>query len=378
MATIFKQLTNNDIFTDTTKLTAGIFASGAGKLTGASVYTASISSSNNSYYYTIQDKVNSDASAVSYFDVFFGSYNNYGSNGGTNDLRETETMYKQFANILLDDPYAKFQFTDISGSNSFVEEEIFGLVVKTDKMKDRVHTKFTIELSGSITGSGATDAIHSHGTPHTLVLTNYTASRFPSIAGDYYYVVTGSGGDLNKGTTSADAIGGNLAWDQVYGHFYPNLGTIILSQTKLSASIPGPTGSTHTDGGVTSGSLYSDNAWGFAVDRNTDNTADNKMKLVKALQSGSITLRSEQDLNQTTYYCRLYHNEFNFSSNPTFIQSGSTLGDILDDMQGDPNVYVSGVGLYNTFGELIAVAKLNVPKAKNFNSEIVIAAKLDG
>ena len=81
MATIFKQLTNNDIFTDTTKLTAGIFANGAGQLAGSSVYTASISSSNNSYYYTIQDKVNSDASAVSYFDVFFGSANNYGSNG---------------------------------------------------------------------------------------------------------------------------------------------------------------------------------------------------------------------------------------------------------------------------------------------------------
>ena len=378
MATIFKQLTNNDIFTDTTKLTAGIFANGAGQLAGTSVYTASISSSNNSYYYTIQDKVNSDASAVSYFDVFFGSFNNYGSNGGTNDLRETETVYKQFANILLDDPYAKFQFTDISGSNSFVEEEIYGLVVKTDKMKDRVHTKFTIELSGSITGSGAAGALATTSVPHTLVLTNYTSSRFPSIAGDYYYVVTGSGGALNTGTGTADAIGGNLKWDEVYGHFYPNLGTIVLSATKLSASIPGPTGSAESVGGVTSGSLYSDASWGFAVDRRSDDTADNKMKLVKALQSGSITLRSEQDLNQTTYYCRMYHNEFNFTSNPTFIQSGSTLGDILEDMQGDPTVYVSGIGLYNSFGELIAVAKLNVPQKKNFAKELTIAAKLDG
>jgi hypothetical protein len=379
MATIFKQLTNNDIFTDTTKLTAGIFASGAGQLAGTAVYTASISSSNDSYYYTIQDKVNSDASAVSYFDVFFGSFNNYGSSGGTNDLRETETIYKQFANILLDDPYAKFQFTDISGSNSFVEEEIFGLVVKTDKMKDRVHTKFTLELSGSITGSGAAGAIAGVGLPHTLVLTNYTSSRFPSIAGDYYYVVSGSGGAINKGTSAATpGAGGHLAWDQVYGHFYPNLGTIVLSGTQLSASIPGPTGSSNVLGGLTSGSQYEDANWGFAVDRRTDGNADNKMKLVKSLQSGSVTLRSEQDLNQTTYYCRMYHNEFNFSSNPTFIQSGSTLGDILEDMQGDPTVYVSGIGLYNTFGELIAVAKLNIPQKKNFNKELTIAAKLDG
>ena len=201
MATIFKQLTNNDIFTDTTKLTAGIFANGAGQLAGTAVYTASISSSNNSYYYTIQDKVNSDASAVSYFDVFFGSANNYGSNGGVNDLRETETMYKQFANVLLDDPYAKFRFTDVSGSNEFVEDEIYGIVVKTDKMKDRVHTQFTIELSGSITGSGAQGEL-SDGHAHNLVLTNLTSSRFPSIAGDYYYVVSGSAGAHNKGTAA--------------------------------------------------------------------------------------------------------------------------------------------------------------------------------
>ena len=242
-------------------------------------------------------------------------------------------------------------------------------------MKDRVHTKFTLELSASLSGS---DGQNCGG--HALVLTNYTGSRYPSIAGDYYKIVTGSGGVIDRGTSGdagADSTG-NLGRDTVYGHFYPDLGTIILSATKLSASMQGPSGSSTTTGGVTSGSNLSDVKYGFALDQRSDGNADNKMKLVKALQSGSITVRSEQDLNQTTYYCRMFHNEFNFSSNPTFLVSGSALGDIKPEFVGDPTVYVSGVGLYNSFSELIAVAKLNVPQKKNFNKELVIAAKLDG
>ena len=74
----------------------------------------------------------------------------------------------------------------------------------------------------------------------------------------------------------------------------------------------------------------------------------------------------------------MFHNEFNFSSNPTFLVSGSALGDIKPEFVGDPITFVTGVGLYNNHGELIAVAKLNQPQKKNYNTELTIAAKLDG
>ena len=44
--TIYKALTATDIFTDTTKTTAGIFSGGAGSLTGDKFYTSSISAYN--------------------------------------------------------------------------------------------------------------------------------------------------------------------------------------------------------------------------------------------------------------------------------------------------------------------------------------------
>ena len=90
-----------------------------------------------------------------------------------------------------------------------------------------------------------------------------------------------------------------------------------------------------------------------------------------------LIMRSEQDLNQTTHYCRLFHNEFNFSSNPTFLDSSSTVGDVNPNMVGNPTVYVTGVGLYNSNEDLIAVAKLNAPQKKNYGLELTVAARLD-
>ena len=366
--TIYKALTATDIFTDTTKTTAGIFSGDAGSLTGDKFYTSSISASNKSYYWTITDGEGTGSNKL--FDISFGHYYASGSDlsaGYNSSNRETEAVYKQFANILLDDPIAKFTFSDVSGSDTGTEDDvIYVLSTKTAKMKDRVDQRFTIVLSGSL----------NNGSSSVLSLTNYTNSKYPSIAGDYYKVISGSAGDPAVDADLIDAGGYYDTGDLVtYGHFWPNLGTIVFSGTQLSGSIPGvhaesgSVGVTDSDIGVSGG---------FAPDVRTDGTAINHKKLWHGLESGSVVMRSEQDLNQTTYYCRMYHSEYNHSSNPTFIVSGSTLGDILPSMIGDPHVYVTGVGLYNGFGNLLAVAKLNVPQKKNYNTELTVAAKLDG
>ena len=183
MATIYKGLNNNDIFTDTTKVTTGLFEGGAGTL--SAFFTGALSASNRAYYVEVADKVDTDTSATTFFDLSFGNFNATGSDvsSGLNASdRETEAVYKQMANILLDDPYAKFKFSDVSGSSitEITENSIYVLAVKTDKMKDRIHTKWTMTLSGS----------SSSRTGSKLQLTNYTGSKYPSIAGDYYKIVS--------------------------------------------------------------------------------------------------------------------------------------------------------------------------------------------
>tara|TARA_Y100000310_G_scaffold134921_1_gene133846 strand:+ start:511 stop:1614 length:1104 start_codon:yes stop_codon:yes gene_type:complete len=363
--TIYKQLTAHDIFTDTTKVTKGVFAGGAGSLDGQSLYSASVSASNKTYYLTLSDGVTTASNKI--FDITYGNFYASGSDlssGFNSSVRETEAIYKQFANVLLDDPYAKFTFSDVSGSDTGDQDNhIWAVTVKTDKQKDRVNTNWTLLLSSSVSGDHATGAEAT-----ALQLTTYTTSKYPSIAGHYYKVISGSAGAQAKDSDLADPAGELVT----FGHFYPALGTIIFSGTQLSASVPG----SHTQ----SGSLWDEihTGSGFAPDTRTDGNASNVTKMFHAIRSGSVIMRSEQDLNQTTYYCRMYHNEFNFSSNPTYILSGSTLGDIIPDMVGAPTSYVAGIGLYNSFNELIAVAQLNVGQKKNYNTELTIAAKLDG
>ena len=46
-------------------------------------------------------------------------------------------------------------------------------------------------------------------------------------------------------------------------------------------------------------------------------------------------------------------------------------------MQNNPKVFITTVGLYNNASELLAVAKLSQPVAKDFTKEALIRVKLD-
>ena len=46
-------------------------------------------------------------------------------------------------------------------------------------------------------------------------------------------------------------------------------------------------------------------------------------------------------------------------------------------MENNPKVYITTVGLYNDTNDLVAVAKLSQPIAKDFSKEALIRVKLD-
>ena len=46
-------------------------------------------------------------------------------------------------------------------------------------------------------------------------------------------------------------------------------------------------------------------------------------------------------------------------------------------MQANPKVFITTVGLYNSAQELLAIAKLSQPVAKDFTKEALIRVKLD-
>jgi hypothetical protein len=88
-----------------------------------------------------------------------------------------------------------------------------------------------------------------------------------------------------------------------------------------------------------------------------------------------IDFNNTIELNSAVYFCRINHNEFNYSSNPTYV-SGSKLV-VKNNVNDLPITYITSVGLYSPDNELLAVAKLSEPIRKDPNTELTLRVRLD-
>ena len=88
-----------------------------------------------------------------------------------------------------------------------------------------------------------------------------------------------------------------------------------------------------------------------------------------------IDFNNTIELNSSIYFCRVNHNEYNYSSNPTYV-SGSKLV-VKNNVNDLPVSYITSVGLYSPDNELLAVAKLSEPLRKDPNTELTLRVRLD-
>ena len=89
----------------------------------------------------------------------------------------------------------------------------------------------------------------------------------------------------------------------------------------------------------------------------------------------SVSFNNTTELNSSVYFCRAHHNEFNYSSNPTYLQESKIrVKNVSSDM---PISYVTSVGLYSSDNELMATAKLSEPLRKDPTNELTLRVRLD-
>jgi len=89
----------------------------------------------------------------------------------------------------------------------------------------------------------------------------------------------------------------------------------------------------------------------------------------------SISFNNTTELNSTIYFCRANHNEFNYSSNPTYIQNSKiAVKNVNTDI---PISYITTIGLYSPDNELMAAAKLSEPLRKDPTNELTLRVRLD-
>ena len=207
----------------------------------------------------------------------------------------------------------------------------------------------SITLSGSTTpGSGSSLSL----TDDSKTVDALTPG---SPFGEVYSIVSGSAGTKVGGVT--------------YGKFYPDAGLMVLSANKVSSSLPGD------DGFIQSGSSHTGGGTGLAPDTRVNTAADNAWKIARAMELGSVTMRSEEKQYIYDYFCRAKVSEFNLSQNITF-WSGSDYQIRHADMVTNPQTYISEVGLYDNQSRLIAVGRLSSALNKNFSSEAIVKVRL--
>ncbi len=68
--------------------------------------------------------------------------------------------------------------------------------------------------------------------------------------------------------------------------------------------------------------------------------------------------------------------EFNYSSNPTYLDGNGNI-QVINGDNSRPFSYITTVGLYGNSDELLAVAKTSRPIEKNDEKDLTIRVRLD-
>lgn len=144
--------------------------------------------------------------------------------------------------------------------------------------------------------------------------------------------------------------------DTLYGLVYYQAGIVALASGSFDAAV------IDTDGNDIENAM---------VSSSINKIADGIRNRIQTLSFNNTT-----ELNSSIYFCRANHNEFNYSSNPTYLNNGKIVVK-NDDIMTPPRSYVTTVGLYSADNELLAVAKLSEPLKKTPENEVTLRVRLD-
>lgn len=193
--------------------------------------------------------------------------------------------------------------------------------------------------------------------------------------------LTGEG--IKPGTIVYDITG--------LGSYIENQSDYVL-ETQAAGGLYIETGSGASSGGIIKddgeGRLKVDSGTPFSVSTGTTVgnvfyshgiavlTHEDLVDFFAAPDSLTFNWKSLQSIYTLNLKCKVKDSEFNFSLNPSATRDDN--GNLADNITGSEfRPYVTSVGLYNDYGELIAVAKLNQPIPKSTDTDMTFEIKLD-
>jgi hypothetical protein len=263
-------------------------------------------------------------------------------------------MYNEIAQVLAGyNVSGSIQELNVSGT--------FGSSVGNDKMKDvfvinlaRLLTKDEIQLESGGGFRMQVGYATAWATPFTSLATIYdkdaTNRKTNSPAGEFNMLYF-------------SGAAGAAPHDLACGLVFYQAGVAVITSSVFSAGLGG--NACEMDSAATLVAPY-------MVSASISSSCDALRHRIYDLSFNNTT-----ELNSTIYMCRAAMNEFNYSSNPTYLSASTSQIVVKSQASDQPVSYITTVGLYGPRNELLAVGKLSEPLKKTPADEFTIRMRLD-
>lgn len=320
--------------------------------------TTNIKTYSHEMFQTVYDYPHASSSANQLFDITVGLASdsaNYvaASSSTTAGVSEAAAiklnMYNQFAQILsgydVDNQLQQFDKDGNLAASGDKHKDVFFLAFSRILTKDSMQKgSFEIQVGTGAwanpfdvsPGDGqATRIIKDGPTPNQNYFVNSPAGEYSTL----YY---------NDGSN-----------DVLVGLVYYDAGIAVISKEAF-----------YVNDAATEFNANQDDIDAVMTNDSVDDFANALRKRIKNIRLNNVT-----EVNSTIYHCRVQSGDFNYSTNPTYLEDSKIV--VKEKASDDPVSYITGVGLYSEDGELLAVAKLSTPIKNTTDTDFTIKVRLD-
>jgi len=355
MATTYKAFLNNDIVSTRTMLHEAIPITGSimsGTYTPVFPNGGNIKNYAHGMFQSVYDYPYLSSSANHIFDLTVGYSAKSSLSAAVPNVQQAKkiNMYTQMAQVLMgyDATGSILEFDqdgNIDGGGIKHKECLFinfARLLTKDEIKKG---SFVLQLGGSTTYSIANSS--------RLTITDAGAEnsyKVNSPAGEYGILSCSTGGAYSGSSGNG-----------LVGLVYYQAGIAVLTASVFQTPVLG-------------------------ADAEMDNSANTITDLLttEAITASCNAIRhrwfdndynNTTELNSTIHFCRVNNNDYNYSSNPTYLSSSKMV--VKNNTLDAPVSYMTTVGLYSADNELLAVAKLSEPLKKDPTNEMTLRVRLD-
>jgi len=302
-------------------VTTGLWSNDSGSLTSFFTSSTQVSATSGQYYYNIyNENPTTYSSAEVQYAVAYGHVDGSGSVSlatDDNSLLATKATYAQYRTMLLDDPTAKFKFENGSGVAT-ESNNIYIINIARARFREEMDAgNWSLKLSGS---NGLFTFIDDSGKKFGDTLGK---------AGRVFKVVSGS---LNLGTQNEATIVSTTSSNGLgYGLFYPDKGIVVLNPSAVGTIVGNVGGVGQTNTGSLVGGVLT-----------THEAVNHKLLHFAIQKGGDFEARRTEDVSTQHFFVRATNREFNYSNNPTAINTDGTFAE--STFNTDPQTFITTIG----------------------------------